>query len=261
MRNVTLLLAIGFAAVLVACSPVGSAEVDVSEMKLQVVGVTHGLGTEVYVQAYRNANPIVLGSGDAFYAKQAGIELEMEETPPLELFNQGRAYHATVTSLADIEIVFRRGNGQVIGGTTFTPVTSSLSNLATTMNVTYVDGNTVNITWNPDGNQSDEVTTALRLDHESCVPSSADFESAAALLELFGPTPSISSDATVADGGVTFDETIANSSSGAFSCDAEQRVYRLAPDEFGLHVASEFEGAHNGSLGAYMHTIPFTWTD
>lgn len=129
------------------------------------------------------------------------------------------------------------------------------------MGGTYVDGNTVNITWNPDGTQSDDVTTALRLDHESCVPNTIDFESQAALLDLYGPTPSMSDDATVAAGSVTFENTIGDSSTGAFSCDAELRVYRLAPDEFDLQVSSDFKGVRSGSLGAFMHTIAFTWTD
>lgn len=110
MRKLILLLTFILTAVLAACSPVGSGEIDASEMDIQVVSVTHGLGTEVYVQAYRGPNPVTLEYGDIFYAKQAGLEVEMEETPPLEFFNQGKAYHATVASLADVEIIFRRGS-------------------------------------------------------------------------------------------------------------------------------------------------------
>jgi len=51
-------------------------------MELQVVSVSHELGTEVYVQAYRGANPVFLSAGDEFYAKQGEVEVLMEETPP-----------------------------------------------------------------------------------------------------------------------------------------------------------------------------------
>lgn len=259
MRRLTLLFTLALAVILTACSAVSSDEVSSADMELQVVSVSHGLGTEVYVQAYRGANPVILSAGDEFYAKQGGVEVLMEETPPLEFFNQGNAYHATLTSLTDVEIVFRRGSGEVVSGTTFTPVTTTLGGLSTSLGSAYIDGNTEHITWTPSGNENDEVTTALRLASDTCSPEHSDFETQEALLKLYGPTPSLSDDATVADGTVSFDASIAPSDLNSFSCDAELRVYRISPDEFNLQVASAFKGVRSNSLGAYMHTIDFTW--
>jgi len=133
--------------------------------------------------------------------------------------------------------------------------------LSTSLGSAYIDGNTEHITWTPSDNENDEVTTALRLASDTCSPEHPDFKTQEAPLKWFGPTPSFSDDATVADGTVSFDASIAPSDLNSFSCNAELRVYRISPDEFNLQVASAFKGARSNSLGAYMHTFDFTWTN
>lgn len=267
MRRLTLLFTLALAVILAACSPVGSGEVSTADMEIQVVSISHGLGADVYVQAYRGASTVNMEYGDAFYLKQAGIEIEMEEVDSLQLFDggsegeKGKAYHAAITSLADAEIIFRRGTGEMIAGTTFTPISSGLVGLSPSFGSTYADGSAENLTWMPDKLESDEVTAALRLHSDSCIPNHSDFKMYEGIFSTTGPAVSYTGNATVADGVVPFEAEIGENVTNNFSCNAELRVYRISPDEFNLQVASAFKGVRSNSLGAYMHTFDFTWTN
>lgn len=271
MRKVTILFIGILSTILVACGAVESNEVATNDIELQVASVTTGPTTEVWVQAWRGANPIVLSSGDTFSIRTAlHPEVQLTETEPLEWLNDGKAYHGSILAVGEIEIILRRANGQEITGTTFYPVTDPLLLTQPAAGFTYTDESSEQVQWTAltGGNDADAVTLNIDLNSASCTPLSEaeHFAFVEAMYAVASPTSNSSNQGegtTVADGQITFavDTLRPADYVGTFVCDANLLVNRVGTDAaFDLNVAPQFKGPRGtSSYGVNQIRIPFTW--
>lgn len=282
MRKVTIFLIALLAIFLVACSPIDSTEAATSTMNLQVVSITTGIDTEVYVQARSGNNPVNFVEGDHFYIRQdGGPKVALTKTESLEWLNNGNAFYGSFSDASNIEIIFERANGEIISGTTFTVFTDTLqvtkpdpSDHAELYN-SYADS--VEIKWIADGNQDDAVALNAKLNADApyCTISGlseedeeefrTSLEFAAAFIDLFGPGDHISSmseDATVADEKAYFAYELPGVDNVTeFYCDAELYINRISADftTSNLVVAPAFKGVSSSSQAINRTVIDLWW--
>lgn len=278
MRKITISLIAMLMVFLVACSAVDSTEATTNSMNLQVVSITTGTDTEVYVQARAGNNPVNFVAGDQFYVRlDDGPKLALTKTESLEWLNNGNAFHGSFSGATDVEIIFERANGEVIPGTTFTVFTDELQITDPTPPAELNNSHLVpiEIKWVADKNQGDAVALNAKLSVEECRINGLSeeeeeeflnsLEFAEAFIDLFGPGDHISDmseDATVADEKAYFVlELPAVDTATDFECDAELYINRISADftTSNLVVAPEFKGMSSSSQAINRAVMELYW--
>lgn len=268
MRKITIILFSLLTVFLVACSAVDSSEVATSDMSIQVVSITTGNDSEVYVQARTGSNPVNFVAGDQVFLRQgSGPKVALSMTDSLEWLNNGNAFHGEFSGSQEVEIIFERSNGDVITGTKFTPFTNALDITAPNVPVTLTNNtdDTIDISWNANGNTADKVTLGANLLIDTCDPQLEELESAKALIDLFGPgdhLSTLSKDITVAEEEAFFAYDLTHvEATDSFACQAELYIERT-DENFttnNLVVAQEFKGMSSASKAINRVVRTFSW--